>query len=73
MSVEARLWHARYAQNVGAHGPTPAQQESLRIARSVYDETVGVLTELVDTEYAALKAAMDAAKVPWTPGRGIQR
>ncbi len=73
MSVAARLWHARYAQNVGAYGPTPEQQESLRIARMVYDNTVADLTELVDTEYAALKSAMDAAKVPWTPGRGIQR
>ena len=73
MSVEARLWHARYAENVGAYGPTPEQQESLRIARAVYDETVADLTELVDTDYDALKSAMDAAKVPWTPGRGIQR
>ena len=27
---------------------------------------------LVDEDYAALKRAMDAARVPWTPGRGIQ-
>lgn len=72
MSVASRLWHARFAQNVGAYGPTPEQQESLRIARTLYDDVVAELTELVDTEYAALKSAMDAAKVPWTPGRGIQ-
>ena len=73
MSLEARLWHARFAPTVGAYGPTPSQRESLRIARGVYDEVAGQLTELVDNDYAELKAAMDAARVPWTPGRGIQK
>ena len=72
MSVQARLWHARFAPTSSAHGPTAAQQESYRIARKLYDETVAELTELVDTDYAALKEAMDIARVPWTPGRGIQ-
>jgi hypothetical protein len=26
----------------------------------------------VDVEYAGLKVALDAAGVPWSPGRGIQ-
>ena len=72
MSVQARLWHARFDPGSSAQGPTPAQQESYRIARKLYDETVVDLTRLVDTDYAGLKQAMDTAKVPWTPGRGIQ-
>jgi photosystem II stability/assembly factor-like uncharacterized protein len=72
MSVQARLWHARFDPASNAHGPTTAQKESLRIARKLYDETVTELTQLVDVDYAALKEAMDIAKVPWTPGRGIQ-
>ena len=72
MSVQARLWHARFDPSSSAHGPTAAQKESLRIARKLYDETVAELTQLVDGDYAALKEAMDIAKVPWTPGRGIQ-
>jgi hypothetical protein len=72
MSVYNRLWHARFTPN-NAHGPTPAQQESLRIGRKVYDEVVAELTRLVDEEYAGLKQAMDTARVPWTPGRGVQK
>ncbi len=72
MSIQARLWHARFDPGSSAQGPTAAQQESYRIGRKLYDETVARLTRLVDTEYASLKNAMDAAKVPWTPGRGLQ-
>ncbi|MEO1204185.1 MAG: glycosyl hydrolase, partial [Pseudomonadota bacterium] len=71
MTLGARLWHARFTPTGGAYGPTPAQRESLRLARELYDNTVANLSTL-EREYAALKAAMDTAKVPWTPGRGIQ-
>jgi photosystem II stability/assembly factor-like uncharacterized protein len=72
MTVQTRLAHAGFAATVGAYGPTPEQRESLRIARALYDEVVAELTALVDEEYAGLKEAMDIAKVPWTPGRGVQ-
>ncbi len=73
MTVAARLFHARFDASTNAHGPTLAQQESLRIARKLYDEVAAELTRLVETDYAGLKEAMDVARVPWTPGRGIQR
>ncbi len=73
MSVSARLWHARFAPTVGAHGPSQSQRESLRIARTQYDDVVGTLSQIVDVEYTGLKDAMDTARVPWTPGRGIQK
>jgi uncharacterized protein (DUF2267 family) len=72
MTVQARLWHAGFSPAANAHGPTPAQRESLRIANDLYRELATSLTALVDTDYAVLKEAMDTAKVPWTPGRGIQ-
>ena len=72
MSVSARLWHARFSPSSNAHGPTSAQRESLRLARKLYDETVAELKQLVDVEYEGLKEAMDTARVPWTPGRGLQ-
>ena len=72
MTLAARLWHARFSPTHGAYGPTPAQRESLRIALDLYEDVVARLTVLVDSEYAALKRAMDEARVPWTPGRGIQ-
>ena len=72
MSVQQRLWHARYSPRMNAYGPTPEQRESLDIARSVYADAKQQLTELIDVEYAGLKVALDSAGVPWSPGRGIQ-
>ena len=72
MTLGARLWHARFAPSTSAHGPTAAQQESLRIARKLYNEVHAELTKLVEDEYAGLKEAMDTARVPYTPGRGLQ-
>ena len=72
MTVTTRLFHARFAPTSNAYGPTPAQRESLRIARSLYDDVTRQLSNLVDVEYAGLKVALDAAGVPWSPGRGIQ-
>ncbi len=70
MSVGARLFHAGFYG--GAYGPTPEQRESLRIGRALYDDIVSELNDLVNVEYAGLKEAMDTARVPWTPGRGVQ-
>ena len=72
MTVAARLWHAGFVFNVSAYGPTPEQRESLRIGRALYDDIVSELDTIVNVEYAGLKEAMDTARVPWTPGRGIQ-
>jgi photosystem II stability/assembly factor-like uncharacterized protein len=72
MSVSARLWHAGFVFSVGAYGPTPEQRNSLRTGRALYDDIVAELDRLVNEDYAGLKEAMDIARVPWTPGRGIQ-
>ncbi|MDH3861951.1 MAG: glycosyl hydrolase, partial [Gammaproteobacteria bacterium] len=39
MSVQTRLWHARFDPSSNAQGPTSAQQESYKISRKLYDET----------------------------------
>ena len=64
--------HARYDPSSGAYGPTPAQRTSYEIGKRLYTEVVDELTALIDVEYTGLKAALDQAKVPWTPGRGVQ-
>jgi signal transduction histidine kinase len=71
MTVAERTFHARFAP-ISAYGPTPSQRESQRIARELYDDVSRQLSNLVDDEYARLKVALDAAGVPWSPGRGIQ-
>ena len=71
MTVMERVYHARFAPT-SAYGPTPSQRESLRIARDLYGDVSRQLSSLIDDEYSRLKAALDAAGVPWSPGRGIQ-
>ena len=72
VSVFDRLGHARFYPSSNAYGPTPAQRESLAIAQERYETIRRELSELIDVEYAGLKVALDAAGVPWSPGRGIQ-
>jgi hypothetical protein len=71
MPIAGRLQHAAYNPNSTAHGPTATQRESLRIAQSEYADVANQLTSLIDGEYAALLDAIEAAGVPWTPGRGV--
>ena len=71
MPVTARLSHAAYNPNTTAYGPTETQRDSLRLAGDVYNEVGSELTRLIDIEYQALLRALDAAGVPWTPGRGV--
>ena len=44
----------------------------MQIGRELYDDVVQKLASLIDDEYAGLKQALDQARVPWTPGRGLQ-
>lgn len=69
--VTSRLSHAAYNPNTNAYGPTDTQRESLSIAQDEYGDISGKLTQLIDREYQALLDALDAAGVPWTPGRGV--
>jgi len=71
MSVRDRLSYAAYDPNGNAYGPTETQNESLAIARDAYADIGPMLTRLIDGEYQSLLRALDAAGVPWTPGRGV--
>ena len=72
MSVAARLGHAAYSPHANAYGPTATQRQSLSIARNLYQDVSAELRQIVDTDYNDLRDALDAAGVPWSPGRGIQ-
>ncbi|MDX1404174.1 MAG: hypothetical protein R3192_06540 [Woeseiaceae bacterium] len=71
MSVRDRLFYAIYDHNTNAHGPTQTQRDTFAIAVDVYGEVGPQLRTLIDSEYRALKEALDLAGVPWTPGRGV--
>ena len=73
LSVRSRLSYAGYDPNGNAYGPTQTQRETFAIARDAYAEIGSELTQLIDSEYQGLMQALDAAGVPWTPGRGVIR
>ena len=68
MTISARLQFVGYGARTQAYGPTPAQRDSLDIVREEMAE-VGKDAERLRGEYAGLLRELDAAGVPWTPGR----
>ncbi len=69
--ISARLMAAGFGARSTAYGPTATQLRSLEIAHEEFAEVGRALDRLIDTEFRALKNKLDAAGVPWTPGRGV--
>jgi len=69
--VTSRLAAANMSPHWNAHGPTETHRRTFAIARTVYGEVSNALEALIDGDYAALKADLAAANVPWSPGRGL--
>jgi len=69
--IDRRLHAAGFGARATAHGPTATQSRSLQIADEDFAEVGPTLDRLIDTEFRALKEKLDAAGVPWTPGRGV--
>ena len=51
------------------YGPTPTHRESLRIARQGLSDVSDAMERLYETDLPRLRERLDAAGVPWTPGR----
>lgn len=68
MSVQNRIWHARFGPGTNLYGPTPAQRESYRIGLALYEDIASAM-DSIGQAHAALQREMSEAGVPWTPGR----
>jgi photosystem II stability/assembly factor-like uncharacterized protein len=71
MSIDHRLGVAGEGARTTAYGPTETQAGNMEIAEEEFAEVGRALDQLIDQEYRALKQKLDAAGVPWTPGRGV--
>jgi hypothetical protein len=71
VSVGRRLQVAGYGARQSAYGPTATQRRSLDIAEAEFAEVYNSLEDLIAGEFNALQDKLDAAGVPWTPGRGL--
>ena len=72
VSIERRLEVAVLGTFRSTYGPTPTHQRSLEIADREFAEVKERLTRIGDTDLPALRRDLDAAGVPWTPGRTVQ-
>ena len=72
-SVMQRIGRIVGAQFRATSAPTTTQRESYAVASQQLAEMSEVLRVLVEEDLAALEAELEAAGVPWTPGRPIPR
>ncbi|MFH1176461.1 MAG: glycosyl hydrolase, partial [Acidobacteriota bacterium] len=70
-SVAGRLRVVRTGNEYSTYGPTPTHRRSLEIAEHQLGRERGRLHELLDVELPALEQRLEAAGVPWTPGREV--
>ncbi len=71
VSIERRMGVAFMGNMRSTYGPTPTHKRQFEIAKEEFAELAVELTRLLDSDLPALEADLDAAGVPWTPGRGV--
>ncbi|MEM7755548.1 MAG: glycosyl hydrolase, partial [Planctomycetota bacterium] len=71
VSIARRLNVVQYGTQYALHGPTPSHRESLAIAQRQFDQLSAELNQIVYDEMPELERRLDAAGLPWTPGRGV--
>ncbi|MEO1535213.1 MAG: glycosyl hydrolase, partial [Planctomycetota bacterium] len=71
VSISARLSVVSLGTDFSVHGPIATHRQSLAIAQERFEELKNELNRLIRTELPALERRLDAAGVPWTPGRAV--
>jgi hypothetical protein len=70
-TISGRLRNAAMTDGMSDYGPTATHRRSLEIATEQFAELEPRIRQLLDVELPALEAKMEAAGVPWTPGRPL--
>jgi hypothetical protein len=69
ISISRRVEVASMGTRSSTYGPTPTHCMSLDLAKAAFADLRCELDRLVGEELPALELELDAAGVPWTPGR----
>ena len=69
VSIRRRVMIAVTGVRWSTYGPTPTHRKSIAIATEALAELDTALTKVIQTDLPALEAKLDAAGVPWSPGR----
>jgi hypothetical protein len=70
-TVAGRLRVASFTDGQSDYGPTATHRRAFEIAAQEFLEIDAQLRTLIDVDLPALEAKMEAAGVPWTPGRPL--
>jgi len=70
-TVAWRLRVASFTDGQSDYGPTATHRRALEIAAEEFGYIDSGLRQLVDVDLPALETRMEAAGVPWTPGRPL--
>ncbi|ANM32147.1 glycosyl hydrolase [Acidobacteria bacterium Mor1] len=69
VSISSRISVASMGTQYSLYGPTPTHRESAGIAERELTKLGTSLKQLLETDLPALERRLEAAGVPWTPGR----
>jgi photosystem II stability/assembly factor-like uncharacterized protein len=70
-NIARRLRVASTSDGMSDYGPTPHHRRQLEIAETELAAILPQLTRVLEVEIPALEAKMEAARVPWSPGRPL--
>ena len=70
-SIQDRIFAVSLGNLFSTKGPSPNHLETYQVAKRGLEELVNQLNQLVQRDLIALEGELDAAGVPWTPGRPV--
>ncbi|MGB5890873.1 MAG: glycosyl hydrolase, partial [Thermoanaerobaculia bacterium] len=70
-TIGRRLSAASIGTMLSTYGPTPTHRQTLAIAQEELEEVKQGLKQLLQVDLPAFEDQLEAAGVPWTPGRGV--
>ncbi|MEE8523698.1 MAG: glycosyl hydrolase [Thermoanaerobaculia bacterium] len=70
-SITRRMFAVIIGTRYSTYGPTPHHRRNFEIAAEELAEVRRRLHQLIDVDLEALEQKLEAAGVPWTPGRGV--
>jgi photosystem II stability/assembly factor-like uncharacterized protein len=71
VSISQRLNVAVMGNFRSTYGPTPTHERVVEIAASEFADIKARMNRLTESDLPSLRKDLDAAGVPWTPGRGV--
>ena len=69
--IQGRIRTVIFGSMSSTSAPTATQQEGYRITAALFTETYDDLKQLIEVDLPAFQQRLEAAGVPWTPGRGM--